>query len=94
MDIELSVYAERLGLSLEYKRGARNERRTAHDFLEGMIREGKGSLKIRKNGSYEPFEAAIDSLVGADKLLVTWANRGAHSDDVTRSEARSPYRHL
>lgn len=87
MDIELSVYAERLGLSLEYMRGARNERRTAHDFLEGMIREGKGSLKIRKNGSYEPFEAAIDSLVGADKLLMTWANRGAHSDDVTQSEA-------
>ena len=87
MDVELAVYSEGLNLELPFARGARNDRRTAHDFLRALISVGKKSLQTKDNGSYQPNEAAVEALKAADRLLLTWANRGSHTEDVTESEA-------
>jgi len=49
----------------------------------------KKGLRVRnENGDYEQEATRRASLVAAESLLVTWANRGAHADDVEPAEAQ------
>jgi hypothetical protein len=87
MDVELSLIAERLQIRLPYLRFDKNERRTAHDFLERIVADGKKCLQKGAGVNFAIHEDAISALNEADTLLVSWANRGSHSFDVTRPEA-------
>jgi energy-coupling factor transporter ATP-binding protein EcfA2 len=87
MDVELSLIAERLQIKLPYLRFDKNERRTAHDFLERIVADGKRCLQKSAGVNFAVHEDAIAALNEADTLLVSWANRGSHSFDVTPSEA-------
>lgn len=87
VDVELAMHVERLGLPLPFARGARNDHRTAHDFLQALVSHGKKKFQVQVDGSYEANLEAIDAFKAADKLLMTWANRGSHSEDVTAGEA-------
>jgi recombinational DNA repair ATPase RecF len=89
MDVELAMHAERLAVRLTYARGERNDKRTAHEFLERLIADGKSVFKIKDtpSGRYIPYKDGVQAFVEADKLLMTWANRGSHSEDVVASEA-------
>jgi RecF/RecN/SMC N terminal domain len=87
MDVELSLIAERLQIRLPHLRFDKNERRTAHDFLERIVADGKKCLQKSAGDKFAIHEDAIAVLNEVDTLLVSWANRGSHSFDVTRSEA-------
>ena len=88
MDVELAKHAERIGLNLPFVRGDKNDKRGAHEFLEQFITQGRASYRIRRqNGTYEPYDRALAAFEAADRLLISWANRGSHSDDVVRTEA-------
>jgi len=87
MDIELASVAERIYLSLPFRRFDKNDRRTSHEFLEKIISDGKKCFQMKSGTGYIPNEAAIESLKNAYQLLVTWANRGSHTFDATKSEA-------
>ena len=87
MDIELAPIAERLELRFPFLRGEKNDRRMASEFLERLIADAPNCLK-RKSGENYVFDAAAVA-VWKDTfgLLVTYANRGSHSPDVTPAEA-------
>jgi energy-coupling factor transporter ATP-binding protein EcfA2 len=87
MDVELAAVAERLQLRLPYRRGDRNDKRTAHDFLERLIADGKDSFQVKVDSKWEPNTGAIEKFEAADGLLVTWGNKASHSFDVVRPEA-------
>lgn len=88
MDVETAIVVERLGLPLPFARGLRNDRRTCQEFLQKLVSEGKRRLQVRDDdGAYKTNEEGVAALESARRLLVTWANRGAHSEDVTRDEA-------
>ncbi|MCD4742522.1 MAG: hypothetical protein K8R67_08635 [Desulfobacteraceae bacterium] len=87
MDIELSMIAERLQIKLPYLRAHKNDRRLAHEFLERFISDGNKCFQIKVNGKFEPFTKAIDALINADKLLISWANRSSHTFDTAKPEA-------
>lgn len=89
MDIELSMITERLGLEMPYSRGSGNDHRTAHDFIDRIVRQGKEKFFYRMDGNaqFKINEDAINQLEQADQLLTSWGNRGSHSFDVTKCEA-------
>lgn len=87
MDVELALVAERLQIRMPYVRAEKNDRRTAHDFLERLIADGKRCFEARVDGAYKPHAVAIAALEGADRLLVTWGNRGSHTFDIVTPEA-------
>ena len=87
MDSELANIAERLRLQLPYLRAERNERRTAHEFLERLVSSGKRCFQIRSEKEYALYEQAVEALHNADQLLVTWGNRASHTADLVRPEA-------
>jgi len=87
MDVELSLIAERVQTRLPYLRFDKNERRTAHDFLERTVADGRKCFQKSADDNCVIYEDAIAALNEADTLLVSWANRGSHSFDVTRPEA-------
>jgi hypothetical protein len=87
MDVELSLIAERLQIRLPYLRGDKNDRRMAHDFLERVIADGKKCFQVRAAGDYVSHATAIAACEEADRLLVSWANRGSHTFDLALSEA-------
>jgi energy-coupling factor transporter ATP-binding protein EcfA2 len=87
MDVELAMVAEKLQVRLPYRRGENNDRRTAHDFLERLIIDGKDHFQIQANGKWEPYATAIQTLESADSLLKTWGNKASHTFDVVRPEA-------
>ncbi len=89
MDIELATRAERLKVRLPYLLGERNDHRMAHEFLSQLISDGKECFQIRREEKYDPYQDAVDALVGADKLLVAWGNRATHSLDLVRNEAKN-----
>lgn len=87
MDVELALAAEKLKLKLPYLRGEKNDHRTCFDFLKRLTSDGAKCLQ-RKNGSqYAPHTEALKELGEAAALLVSWANRGSHTDDVAKAEA-------
>jgi len=87
MDVELALIAERLQIRLPYLRLDKNDRRTAHEFLERLLADGKKCLQKGKGNSSEIHLTAIEALKNADELLVSWGNRASHNFDVVRPEA-------
>jgi recombinational DNA repair ATPase RecF/endogenous inhibitor of DNA gyrase (YacG/DUF329 family) len=87
MDVELSLIAERLQVKMPYLRGDRNDKRMAHNFIERLIADGTHCFQKRIEKSYETNTEAIAALEDADRLLLSWANRAAHSFDIVRPEA-------
>ncbi len=88
MDVELAIIAERLKLrGLIYLRGDKNDRRTAFEFLERIIAEGKTEFKTKTDDGYASFNHALELFAECKKLLQTWGNKSSHSFDVVRPEA-------
>ncbi len=87
MDIELALRTERLRVKLPYLHLDRNDHRTAHEFLSALISTGTKCFKKEGAKSYESYEVAIEALREADKLILSWANRGSHTFDVEQKEA-------
>lgn len=92
MDVELAVLADRLRLTMEYRRGFGNDHRVAHDFLKAMMGVcDKAFLKRVKKGDTDEYvaEPAVKvALAAADSLLITWGNKGSHDFDVVKAEAK------
>ncbi len=89
MDVELALAAEELQLRLPYRRGDKNDKRMAHEFLERLIDDSKKCLGKKKGDQYVSHPDAIEALKDADRLLVSWANRASHSFDIVPPEANS-----
>ncbi|MEZ5990056.1 MAG: hypothetical protein R3F30_13190 [Planctomycetota bacterium] len=87
MDVELALIAERLHIRLPYLRADKNDKRMAHEFLERFVADGKRCFQKKAGKEYEEHSYAIDAFGQADRLLVSWANRGSHTFDLVRSEA-------
>ncbi len=87
MDVELALVAERLQLWLPYLRADRNDRRTAHEFLERLVAEGTRCFQKKAGDGYEVYKDAVDSFDQTDRLLMSWANRASHTFDLVRPEA-------
>jgi len=87
MDVELSLIAEKLRIRMPYLRAERNDRRMAHDFLERVVSDGKKCFEVKAEAGYVVNTTAIAACEEADRLLVSWGNRGSHSFDLTQSEA-------
>lgn len=87
MDVELAIAAERLQMRLPYKRGDRNDNRMAHDFLQRLVADGKKCFQKKVGQVFACHADALDLLERADRLLVSWGNKGSHSFDVVRPEA-------
>ena len=87
MDQQLPLIAEKLRTSMPFLRSERNDRRGAHEFLERLIADGKKCFQKRSGSQYVANTDAVDALETADRLLVSWGNRGSHTFDVVRPEA-------
>lgn len=87
MDVELARVAERLRVRLPYLRGDKNDKRTAHEFLERLIADGTRCFQRRNKEEYERHAEAIETCEKADRLLTTWGNRATHTGDAVRAEA-------
>ena len=87
MDVELAIAAEKLKLKLPYLRGERNDHRTCFDFLKRLTSDGAKCLQKKSGSEYVRHADALTALEDAAALLVSWANRGSHTDDVAKSEA-------
>ena len=87
MDQELPLIAEKLKTSMPFLRSERNDRRGAHEFLERLIADGKKCFQKRAGTQHVANTDAVDALETADRLLVSWGNRGSHTFDVVRPEA-------
>ncbi len=87
MDIELSIISERLYLLLPYLRFDKNDRRTAHEFLERIIALARKCFQLKDGANFQIHERAIEYLSQADELLISWANRASHSFDSAPAEA-------
>jgi ABC-type hemin transport system ATPase subunit len=87
MDVELAIAAERLQMRLPYMQGDRNDKRTAHDFLERLSADGKRCFQKKVGSDYVCNTDALGLFDKADKLLVSWGNRASHTFDLVRPEA-------
>jgi len=87
MDVEMALAAEKLQLRLPYLRGDKNDKRMAHDFLNRLLADGKACLQRRTEKEYAVYAEGLERLEKADRLLVSWANRGSHTLDVAQAEA-------
>jgi hypothetical protein len=87
MDFELALRAERLKIRLPYLHRERNDHRTNHEFLSQIIADGKNCFQKKDAKDYVENTNGLAALNEADKLLITWANKAAHTLDVTKSEA-------
>ncbi|WP_315766935.1 MULTISPECIES: AAA family ATPase [unclassified Bradyrhizobium] len=87
MDVELALIAERLEVRLPYLRGERNDHRMWSEFLDRLVADGKKCLQKKSGADYPCYNAGLDDIDAARRLLVSWGNRSSHSSDVVRSEA-------
>ena len=87
MDTELSLHVEALELRLRYARGEKNDRRMATEFLQRLIGDGKQCFQVRDGAAYGKNNSAVSAFEAAAKLLVSWGNRGSHTEDVVKAEA-------
>ncbi|MBI3091991.1 MAG: AAA family ATPase [Candidatus Tectomicrobia bacterium] len=87
MDVELALIAERLRIRLPYLRAEKNDKRIAHDFLDRFVADGKKCFRKKVGQEYVAHSDATGALDKADRLLVSWANRGTHTLDLVRQEA-------
>jgi ribosomal protein S27AE len=82
----MSIIAEKLVLSMSYKRGVSNDQRTCVDFLKLLIPEAKTSLKLKQNGSYSIHSSAIDKMEHAQRLILAYGNPASHGREVVPDE--------
>jgi len=88
MDVELAAASEKMQLRLPYLRGEKNDHRTCGNFLARIAKDGSKCFQKRTGkDKYDVNTEALELLDKASSLLVTWANRGSHTDDVAKSEA-------
>lgn len=87
MDVELGNVAEKLELRLPFVRGEKNDHRMCGDFLERLTADGKKCLQIKEAGGYVIYSEGLSLLDTSRRLLVTWGNKGSHSQDLVRNEA-------
>lgn len=87
MDVELALIAVRLQIGLPYLRADKNDRRTAHEFLERFVVDGKKCFQKKAGEDYGVHTDAIRAFEAADRLLISWANRASHTNDLVRPEA-------
>ena len=87
MDVELALIAERLQIRLPYLRADKNDKRMAHEFLARLINDGKKCFQNKAGDDYEVYMEAVNKFEQADRLLVSWGNRGSHSFDLEYQEA-------
>jgi hypothetical protein len=87
MDVELAVIAERLQLRLPYRRGDNNDKRTCIEFLDQIKADAKRCLQKKDGVEFSAYDAGLELLDQAGRLLVTWGNKASHSPDVARPEA-------
>jgi hypothetical protein len=87
MDVELSLIADRLQIKLPYMRAEKNDRRTAHEFLDCLIADGKKVYQRKSANGYVIYLEAIGAWEEADRLLISWGNRATHSFDIVPFEA-------
>ena len=76
MDVELSIIAEKLQLRLPHTRGEKNDHRMCGDFLEGLKSAGKKCFQKKNGRDYPIYADGLELLDKADKLLVSWGNKG------------------
>jgi recombinational DNA repair ATPase RecF len=87
IDTELALITERLKVKLPYLRFEKNDKRMAHEFLGRLVVDGRKCFQKKVSGAYVPHPEVISALEEADRLLVSWGNRGSHTFDVVRPEA-------
>jgi hypothetical protein len=87
MDVELALITERLGISLPFRRGDKNDKRMAHEFLEHISSQGKKCFQRKDGSAYVAHGVAIGAIEEADRLLLSWGNRASHTFDVVGVEA-------
>lgn len=87
MDVELALVAEKLKLKLPYLRGEKNDHRTCFDFFKRLTSDGAQCLQRKDGTQYAPHTEALEAFEEAAAVLVSWANRGSHTDDVAKAEA-------
>lgn len=87
MDVELALIAERVQIRLPYLRADKNDRRTAHEFLERLVADGRMCFQKKAGTDYEVHQEGLDAFGEADRLLVSWANRASHTFDIVQPEA-------
>jgi len=87
MDVELAIFAERLGTKLPFLRGEKNDRRMAYDLINRIAADAMRCFQRNPNGNYETYDDAIEKLQNAGRLLVSWGNRSSHTFDLERAEA-------
>jgi recombinational DNA repair ATPase RecF len=87
MDVELGCAAERLRIRLPYLRADKNDRRTAHEFLERLVADGRSCFQRNPDTGHKVHQEALDAFADADRLLVSWGNRASHTFDIVRPEA-------
>lgn len=87
MDSYLAIAAENLLLELPFRRGTRNDRRTAVEFLDRLIGDGPSVYKIKKDEKWVPFNDPIEAWREVRGLLVAYGDPGSHGGEVTFEEA-------
>jgi hypothetical protein len=87
MDVELSLRADRMKISLPYLHRERNDHRMAHDFLSQLISDGDKCFKQTESGKAKPYNDAVEAFREADRLILSWGNKASHSFDLVSKEA-------
>lgn len=88
MDTHLPLLSERMQLKMPYLFREKNDHRTAHDFLERILSDGKKCLEIKSGVDYIIFQDGLDKLSAADKEIISRGNRSSHSHSLTPVEAK------
>jgi DNA-binding TFAR19-related protein (PDSD5 family) len=84
MDQECAIAAEALQISVRFRRGDENDRRTCVEFLDKMCAEARKRLK-RDSGGH--CDEVVQSWNKANSLLKAWANRASHTGSMVIEEA-------
>ena len=61
--------------------------RTAHEFLDRLVADGKRCFEKKMSGGYVANTDAIEACEDARVLLIAWANRASHTYDLVSAEA-------
>lgn len=86
MDSHMSVIAEKLVISMPYRKGVSNDQRTCVDFFKLLIPEAKTSFKLKQNGSYSLHSSAIEKIEQAQRLILAYGNPASHGREVVPDE--------
>ena len=84
MDYECALAAESLQISVRFRRGDENDRRSCIEFLDKICAEGRKRLR-RDSGAR--CDDVLQVWNKANGLLKAWANRASHAGSLAVSEA-------